>query len=160
MRLQDHTIDETRKAMEEAFRYAKAVPEDKLDWKPMDTGQSVLSMAKELAKCPDWATDLVQGKPMDFSEESQAASMAEMDGWKTLDDCERACQEKLGTLFAALKEVPDARLGETMDLPFGPGGSMKPFTIAEMADYPRWNFTYHLGQIGYIQTLYGDKAMH
>ena len=47
-----------------------------------------------------------------------------------------------------------------MELPFGPGGSMKPFTIAEMADYPRWNFTYHLGQIGYIQTLYGDNAMH
>ena len=146
--------------MEEAFRYAKAVPEEKLDWRPMDAGQSVLSMAKELAKCPDWATDLVAGGEMDWSPEAQARNQAEMDGWKTIADCEQACKEKLGRLFSVLKDVPDSRLGETKELPFGPGGSMKPFTVAEMADYPRWNFTYHLGQIGYIQTLYGDKAMH
>jgi len=23
-----------------------------------------------------------------------------------------------------------------------------------------WNMTYHEGQIAYIQTLYGDRAMH
>jgi len=25
---------------------------------------------------------------------------------------------------------------------------------------PYWNITYHLGQINYIQTLYGDSVMH
>ena len=160
MRLQDHMIDVTKEAKGEAFRYAKAVPEDKADWRPLDAGQSVLSMARELAKCPDWAADIVTGKEMDWSEEAQAATKAEMDGWKTVEDCERACEEKLGNYFALLKELPDARLSDTKDLPFGPGGSVKTFTMAEMIDYPRWNFTYHLGQIAYIQTLYGDKAMH
>jgi hypothetical protein len=29
-----------------------------------------------------------------------------------------------------------------------------------MLEYPRWNATYHLGQIAFIQTLYGDKETH
>jgi hypothetical protein len=29
-----------------------------------------------------------------------------------------------------------------------------------MLDYPRWNFNYHLGQIAYIQTHYGDKSLY
>ena len=160
MRLQDHLIDVTRAASEEAFRYAKGVPEDKVDWKPLDAGQSVLSMCRELAKCPDWANDLVGDKEPDWSDEAQAASKAEMESWTTVEACEKACQEKLGRLFELYATLPDARLAETKDLPFGPGGSMKTFTMAEMMDYPRWNFTYHLGQIAYIQTLYGDKAMY
>jgi hypothetical protein len=160
MRLQDHMIDVTRAACEEAFRYAKAVPEDKADWKPLDAGQSVLSMCRELAKCPDWAQELISNAPADWSEEAQAAGKAEMESWTTVAQCETACQEKLGRLFEVFSSLPDERLAETKDLPFGPGGSMKAFTMPEMMDYPRWNFTYHLGQIAYIQTLYGDKGMH
>ena len=32
--------------------------------------------------------------------------------------------------------------------------------MTEMMDYPRWNFTYHVGQIAYIQTLLGDEKMY
>lgn len=160
MRLQDHMIEVTRTACEEAFRYAKAVPQDKIDWKPLDAGQSVLSMCRELAKCPDWAHDLVSDAPADWSEEAQAASKAEMESWTTVEQCEQAAQEKLGRLFELYAGLPDARLSETKDLPFGPGGSMKTFTMPEMLDYPRWNFNYHLGQIAYIQTLYGDKGLY
>ena len=32
--------------------------------------------------------------------------------------------------------------------------------MIEMMDYPRWNFNYHLGQIAFIQMMYGDKEMH
>ena len=156
MTLQQYTIDATREAQQEAFRYAKAVPGDKADWKPMDAGQSVLSMCRELAKCADWAYDALDKKEIDMSE----ASMVEMGSWSTIAECERVCEEKLGRYFELIKGVSDERLAETMDLPFGPGGSIKTFTLAELMDYPRWNCTYHLGQIAYVQTLYGDKAMH
>ncbi len=160
MRLQDHVIEVTRTAQEEAFRYAKAVAEDKVEWKPLDAGQTVLSMCRELAKCPDWAYELISGEEADWSEEAQAKQKAEMETWTTVAKCEEVGKEKLGRYFALLADLPDARLSETKDLPFGPGGSMKNFTMAEMMDYPRWNFTYHLGQIAYIQTLYGDKGMY
>lgn len=158
MRLQDHLIDVTREAMEEAFRYAKAVPRDKLDWKPLDAGQSVLSMARELAKCPDWAYDVLDGKGMEMDPDE--ATLAEMGSWASLDDCEAAGKEKLGRYFAFIADYPDAKLAETIDLPFGSGGSIRTFTMAQMMDYPRWNATYHQGQIAYVQTLYGDKANH
>jgi len=160
MRLQDHLIEVTRDAQEEAFRYAKSVPADKIEWKPLDAGQSVLSMCRELAKCPDWAYELVAGVEADWSEEAQAKQKAEMETWDTVEKCEEVCKEKLGRLFALYADLPDARFAESKDLPFGPGGSMKTFTMAEMMDYPHWNFTYHLGQIAYIQTLYGDKGMY
>ena len=160
MRIQDHLIDSTRKAQEEAFAYAKAVPEDKADWKPLDAGRSVLDLARELAQCPDWTYDLVATGRLDWSEEAQAASKAESDAWTTVADCDAACREKLERVYALCRDFPDARLAETVDLPFGPGGSMKTFTLSDILAFPCWNFTYHLGQIAYIQTLYGDREMH
>ena len=54
-------VDVIDRAKEEAFRYALAVPEDKVGWKPLGVGQSVLSMARELAKTPDWAYYVLTG---------------------------------------------------------------------------------------------------
>jgi hypothetical protein len=158
MRLQDHLIETTRNAMEEAFRYAKAVPEDRLNWQPLDAGRSVLDMARELAKCPDWACDVLDGKGM--QEDPDEDSAAEMGAWASIEECEAVSKEKLARYFAFIAGYPDVKLAETIDLPYGPGGSMRTFTMAELMDYPRWNAAYHQGQIAYIQTLYGDTASH
>ncbi|RYD70925.1 MAG: hypothetical protein EOP84_25805 [Verrucomicrobiaceae bacterium] len=160
MKLQDQLVKETKAAAEEAFRYAKAVPADKQEWSPLDKGQTVLSMCRELAKCGDWSYDMLAGVEMDWSEEAQAKQQAEMNSWTSIEDCEKVANEKLERLYGLIKDYPDEKLTNTISLPFGPGGTMKDFTMAEIMDYPRWNCNYHLGQIGYIQTLYGDKEMH
>lgn len=157
MRLQEFMIEDTRRAMERAFRYAKAVPQNKRDWKPLDTGQTVLDMARELAKCPDWACDLLA--PAEATQ-TREAGYAEMQGWQSVEECEAACHEKLARYFAVLAQFPDDKLTDTIELPFGPGGSPKTYTMAEMMDYPRWNAAYHEGQIAYIQTLYGDRTLY
>lgn len=158
MRYQDFVCDETQKAADEAFRYAKAVPDDKVDWKPLDAGRSVLDQAREMAKCPVWAYDIVSGADMpDWNEETQAKLKAEMEQWKTVADCQAECNRQLARLFEFYRGISDDKLKETKWLPYDGG---RDFTWQEMMDYPRWNFTYHLGQIGYVQTLYGDKDMH
>lgn len=158
MRLQDYMIDNTKAAAGEAFRYARAVPEDKLDWKPLDAGRSVLDQCRELAMCPTWCEDLISGKPEpEWNEETFAAIKKEQEQWTTVDACEAECNRRLESLFAAFRALPDERLKETKWLPYGGG---RDFTMPEMMDYPRWNFTYHVGQIGYIQTLLGDREMH
>lgn len=158
MRYQDHMIDTTRKAAIEAFRYAKVVPADKADWKPLDNGRSTLDLAREMAKCPDWAYDIIAGeKQQDWSEEAMAETQKELAQWTSVEQCEKECLSRLERLFGLFAEISDERLKETKWLPFDGG---RDFTVAEMMDYPRWNFTYHLGQIAYIQTLYGDKEMH
>lgn len=158
MRFQDYIVDATQHAADEVFRYAKAVPEDKLDWKPLDAGRSVLDQAREMAKCPMWACQIIaDDQPMEMNEEVAAAAKAEMMAMGSLE----ACQAEFAIQFAKFAELvrglSDERLKATKWLPFDGG---RDFTVAEMAEYPRWNINYHLGQIGYIQTLYGDRDMH
>ena len=158
MRLQDYMIEVTRAAAAEAFRYAKAVPDDKVDWKPMDGGRSVLDQCRELAMCPGWATDLISGKDLpEWTEEMMAEMNREQMQWLTVADCEAECNRRMEIFFEVLKSLPDDRLSETKWLPYEGG---RDFTMPEMMDYPRWNFNYHTGQIAYIQTLFGDKEMH
>lgn len=158
MRLQDHMIEVTRDAMNEAFKYAAKAPEDKLDWSPLGAGRSILDQCRELAMCPTWCLDIISDQPQpEWNEESVAAMRAEQAQWKTVADCKAECERKLEILFTHFQQMPDEDLVKTKWLPYGGG---RDFTMPEMMDYPRWNFTYHLGQIAYIQTLYGDKDMY
>lgn len=157
MRYQDHIVSATKDAAKEAFRYAKATAPDKLDWKPLDAGRSVLDQCREMTMAPKWAISIINGEEMDWSEEAQAAAKAEQEQWTTVEECEAECFRRLDGLFELFQSISDERLKETKWLPYDGG---RDFTVAEMMDYPRWNCNYHLGQICYIQTLYGDKEMH
>ena len=158
MKIQDYLIEVTRAAADEAFRYAKSVPEDRLDWSPEGQGRSVLNLCRELAMCPTWCQEVITREgPPEWSEEKAAAIKAEQEQWKTVDDCRAECDRRLEALFGFFRGLSDEDLGRTKWLPYGGG---RDFTMPEMMDYPRWNFNYHCGQIAYIQTLYGDKDMH
>jgi hypothetical protein len=156
-RFQDYAADATRRAAEEAFKYAKAVPADKVNWKAADTGKSVLEICRELAWTPTWAIDTIEGKEFDHSDAAMAKMKETEARWTTVVDCETECNRVLDKLEALYRSVSDERLKTTRFLPYDGG---RDFTVEEMLEYARWNFTYHLGQIAYIQTLYGDKNMH
>ena len=158
MRLQDYMIDVTRKAADEAFRYAAAVPADKLEWQPENLGRSVLDQCREMAMCGGWAVDIITDKPQgEWNEETMAAIKKEQEQWKTVADCKAECDQRLEKLFDVFRGMTDEDLAKTKWLPYDGG---RDFTMPEMMDYPRWNFNYHLGQIAYVQTLFGDKEMH
>jgi hypothetical protein len=158
MKLQEHLIEVTREAASQVFRYAKAVPADKLEWKPLDAGRSVLDLCRELAMTPTWAYEMIATpEPPEWNEEMAAAVKREQEQWTTVEACEAECEKRLQQLFELYRNLPDERLAEKQWLPYEGG---RDFSMPEMMDYPRWNFNYHLGQIAYIQTLYGDKEMH
>jgi hypothetical protein len=158
MRYQDLIVEETKKAFEEVMRYAKAVPADKVEWSPLESGRTVLDQAREIAKCPDWAVSiLASDEPPKWDEASMAETRAEMAAWTTIEECEAAGLARLERLYEVFASLPDEKLKETKWLPFDGG---RDFTYQEMTTYPRWNFNYHAGQIAYIQILYGDKEMH
>jgi len=159
MKLQEHMIDVTREGAKEAFKYAKAVPADKLEWKPLENGRSVLDLCRELALCPEWAYDIIDSKDQkpEFDESDMAEARKMQENWTAVEACEEQCNQRLERLFTLFRDMPDERLTENKWLPYDGG---RDFTMPEMMDYPRWNFNYHLGQIAYIQTLYGDKEMH
>lgn len=155
MRLQDYITDSARDAAKQAFQYARRVPEDKLGWAP-EGGRSVLSICRELAWTPTWTLAAFNQNPEDWTEEDRKNYQQIEQAWKTVGDCEAKFNSTFPALETFFRGMSDEDLSRTKWLPYNGG---RDHTWLEMTDYPRWNCTYHLGQICYLQTLYGDKDM-
>ena len=154
MKYQEYIKGAAAQQVKDFFTAVKKVPADKLEWKPLDMGRSVLSQCQEIAMSFAWSTDMLQGKA-EFSEEAMAADQAEMAQWTTVEECEKQAHEKLAAWQEFVSTYPDEKLSETLWLPFDGG---RDFTMSEIMEYPRWNAGYHEGQVNYIQTLYGDNS--
>jgi hypothetical protein len=157
MRVQDHATDVASEAAKEFFRYAKAVSADKLTWSPLESGRTPISLCQEIAICPTWGEHLLG--PAEFGcgdgeFEEQGKLMA---SWDTVEKCEEQFFQRFKSYEQVARRLTDEDLKKTKFLPFAGGRN---WTYLEMIEYVRWNTTYHLGQIAYIQTLYGDKELY
>ncbi|MCW3059839.1 MAG: hypothetical protein JWQ02_1660, partial [Capsulimonas sp.] len=68
--------------------------------------------------------------------------------WETLEALLRTNTERF---CAAVRDLPDDRLNEEVELPFTPGKFPISFTVS----YCYWNMSYHEGQINYIASILG-----
>jgi uncharacterized damage-inducible protein DinB len=153
--IQQHILNVTRQVAEDFFRYVEATSPERLDWSPSDVGQSVISMAREIAVTPSWAYDVTAGvQPTD---EERAAGNFEMRSWKNLAKCREEFETRFEIWSTLVLSMTDEQLDQKIFLPFNGG---RDHTHLELLEYPRWNITYHLGQVAYIQTLYGDNEVH
>ena len=140
---------------DDMIRAVDATPKDKAVWKPLETGRSIQEIALECA-----GVNLFMAKAIStyaapvMDREEFAKFTAEHD---TLEKSVAALKSSLSALSAAIICFPTEKLDDTILLPF-PGGTTVAF--AELISKPYYHLSYHLGQINYIQTLYGDKAMH
>ena len=136
------------------IRNLQAMPADKQDWKPMDLGRSALDQVQECTAINRWIADAYRTHelpPLDG--EAFAAVKAE------LDTVEKACaglKEATTGLCDAISSQSDADLDLTVTLPW----DSTPTPFAALFMVPYWNNAYHIGQICYVQTLYGDNDMH
>jgi uncharacterized damage-inducible protein DinB len=156
MRVQDFIAGTTEWSVDSLYKNARRTPEDKLEWKVLDTGRSILNQIQECAQAPLWSVPLLTEEgPFDFSPETFEAFTAESKQWTTLDDCERHHRENLAKLLAVIREMPDERLGIKIKIPF----AEEPVAISDIMMFHYWNNVYHMGQLSFIQTLYGDNDM-
>jgi hypothetical protein len=157
MRFQDHVVALTRSLGDALFQSARAMPPEKLDWKPLDAGRSAIEMLQECAGSPTFVPDVLRGEGATAGAETAKQVRKERATWRTLDECESAYRANVEPALAAIRDYPDDQMDALLAMPFAPGLEW-PATHIIMDMY--WNMTYHLGQINYIQTLYGDKKMH
>ena len=155
MKYQEYILGSMKQQVADFFKAVKKVPTDKLEWKPLDAGRSVLDQAQEVAMSFTWSADMLQGK-VSFSEEAFAEDKAVMSAWTTIEECEKQAEERLTAWQTLVSSYPDEKLKETIWLPYDGG---RDFTMTEVMEYPRWNAGYHEGQVNYIQVLYGDTSM-
>lgn len=165
MRYQDYLAEATRTAFEEAFKTARHVRPDKLEWVPMEEARTVLDIVQELATSAAWTEEMVSKSGEDFAAElkdpnystnRQKKKEALRAQLPTVEDCYRLGKKNLDRFSEFLDTFPDELIGQSKWLPFEGG---KKYPIMELLSYAHWNFQYHHGQMAYIETLYGDKEM-
>lgn len=154
--MQDYVADMTEWAVGNFYRNVKRVPSDKLEWKVLDTGRSVLDQAREVARSPLWTIPLLRDKVADpYDPEKVARAKAEAEAWTTVDQCEDAHLKNLGPLLEVIRGLSDEDLSLRVPVPFAP----EPVPLSAILMFHYWNVVYHQGQILFIQTLYGDHEM-
>ena len=133
------------------FEAARALPADKLAWKPAPGARSALDQLQEVATAPAWFTDTHKKRKMEFDMEAFQKWREERSKITDIDELEKLCRANMRTYLDSIKDLDEAELGDKYEMPF-PGE----FKLADILTYHFWNISYHEGQINYIQTLYGD----
>lgn len=149
-------IYRTNRCVEALFSTVKAMPADKLDWKPMGKGRSALDQVRECAQAPTWVSTLLEKRQFVVDQERYQEMVEERSGWD-LESCERLCRENTAALVKAIESFPEEDMMKTIAVPLGDNLE---WSFLDIMNLHYWNTVYHIGQINYIQTLYGDKEMH
>ncbi len=136
------------------IRNVRAMPEDKVNWQPLEKGRTTLSQLQECAIICGFSiyTLTNHALPPDF----EGAYGRELGDVDTVDKAIAKLEERSAALAKVIASVPDTDLEMTVKMPW----LEQPSTLAELMLMNYWNLVYHIGQVSYIQTLYGDNEMH
>ena len=147
----------TRSAGDALFQSARAVPEDKLNWTPDASTRSAIDIIRECAVTPAGLAALFEGRGTDpdFLEEF-GRMMGQAETQTTLDALEEKYRTAIDGAIQEIENCPDESLDKLFPVPWGTGT----LSGRNLVILCYWNMVYHLGQINYIQTMYGDKEMH
>lgn len=159
--MSDILIASMESARDELVSTAQAVPDARLNWKPLDNGRTVLDLLGDAAQIPLMVMPML-GAPGGFKPSQEG--MREMFGkmreerknW-TRDECLKHLHTNTDAVIAAIRALPEERLAEPLTMPFG-GGMTMPMGAWVMMIHRA--FYARMGQINYIQTLYGDFDPH
>lgn len=159
MSFQEHAATLLKDSGDALFASARAMPADKLNGSPGGEARTPLHILQECAYyLPTLEPLLSPGQGMQERFMAVAGpAMEESASWDTLDKVEEAYSRWLPSALEAIRAVPDSDLNREIPLPWAEGVSMPAWKMM-MTLY--WNNVYHLGQINYVQMMYGDKEMH
>lgn len=121
------------------------IPADKLAWKPEPTASSALEIVHHVSSFLVGMGGMLAGGPFTINESPMPTDLAA---------AQAMIRSATGEYVQALLGVDPARLGETVELPFGS------FPLARAATMPAFDLIHHHGQIAYLQTLLGDQESH
>ncbi len=155
MNVYDMVKNMTEEAVDALFRYAYAVPETRRDWRPAPQARTVMEILQENAILPLAIATVLREQPQVADPAVFEEARARSGNLDTVEACERACRAATAEMIRALQDIPADDLHKTVTLPW-----QATYTLLQTAWLHYWNLTYHLGQVAYIQLLYGDKEYY
>lgn len=141
---------------DQLLRTAAAVPDDKLNWKPLDNGRTVLDLLGDAAQTPQMMTRMLTEPGFAPSRELFGQMAQERASW-TRDESVEHLKANTDAAIAAIGNLSEEELAKPLTLQMG-GGMTMPIGGWIMMIYR--TFVSRMAQINYIQTLYGDFESH
>lgn len=138
---------ESRRLQAQTEFYAKtarAIPEDKSDWKPAETAMSAMEITRHCIQTNNHFCQPLGGEVPDHDPDA-ANSLAE-----AVDLLEASCEH----MSEVIASIPDERLDEEVP---AFGGSMP---LTRIVSIPSTHIGYHWGQLAYLQRIWGDTDDH
>lgn len=153
--LQELIARQTMDALEMVFRAARHMPENKLRWSPAEGARSAHAILCECAAAPLIHIPLLSGDGNPYAGAPMAVYQERITALESAEPEEvyREALDRHPRLIGLIRAFPTEKLAEMRSVPYGPDAKL---SNADVLAIPYWNLVYHIGQINYIQTLYGD----
>ena len=119
------------------------IPSEKLAWRPMEHGKSVIAILSEIAGSNHEIAAVIFGVP---------AKKVETDDYEAL---QHAVIESAEAVCKAIDSLSDEALEGDLTMPWG-----GIFAAGQAILLPASHMNYHDGQVNYIQLLLGDTKFH
>ena len=136
------------------LRNLEAMPDDKLTWKPLEQGRTVISQLQECAIMTGLCAEAL--KTRTFPEYKDESYNKALEGIDNIVSTVESLKFNLDRLICEIDDFPADDLEKTLLYPWDD----KPKTFTELMMMNYWNLSYHEGQIAYIQSPYGDHRHH
>lgn len=135
----------------------QAVPDDKLNWKPLDNGRHALDLFSEAAQTTGMIAQVAQTQGEYKPTRELFGQMREERADWTKEIAQQQMDANFESLSAAINALSDEDLSKPITMPIG-GGMTLPLAGWIMMAYR--TYVSRFAQINYIQTLYGDFESH
>jgi hypothetical protein len=142
-------IEQIKDAQHHLLVALKYTPDEKLDWVPMGKAKTPREIAAECAMMEKGAVSLIEGGTIDAP-----AQGLEPEGHATREGLLKLLDESLQELASTAEGLTAEQLGEERQVPWGAD------TVAGLLEKVQFHTIWHVGQLNYIQTLWGDTDMH
>lgn len=140
----------TQKATKDLLVALQYTPDDRLDWVPMGSAKTPRAIIVECAAGYKWLAAVLRGEEY-AAEVWGNAQKGEYPTREVLGEYVRASEAEL---LSAIESLTAEQLCERRRVFWGEE------TVGDLLWTGAWHTNYHVGQLNYIQTLWGDTEMH
>ncbi len=147
-------IQAANRAITNLYAAARKMSDEQLRWSPLELGRTALSQLQECAMAPVLQSTMMAPETRANPDPKLFRKlMVEGGRLKTLEECEAATHANTARWAETLRSLSEEDLQAVVSTPWG-----EELPVSAIATMHAWNMIYHLGQINYIQTLYGDTS--
>lgn len=145
------------RAKERITHALATTPDDRINWSPSPTARTPIQQVAHCADAIPGIQGMLVGKPFPYAsiDEFDTAMRAAEKEFTTRDQVLSLLEDNSAQYLKWLDALTPEQLASVIQPPFGP-----PVPMAVGITFAAYHLSYHVAQMDYIQTIYGDHDWH